>query len=135
MKNWKKYLKAIDRLGIPPTLNINGDEKFNSICGSLVTMSLFGFCVWVLVLLSNDMINKNNPHVVISNSVDDIREFVLGPETFNIGLAIGNPHAGILTFDPTIVTMSAKILVTPELAPNGSILKPAQIFPVKLEVC
>ena len=91
MPKFTHYLKQADIFGVEPRFNINYQEKQKTLCGTILTFMLVGFGIFIIVLFSRDMFERNNPNVVISHTNDDGEPIPLTPDTFNIGMAMGNP--------------------------------------------
>lgn len=130
-----EYLKSIDILGVQPQLTIHQKNKFKSYCGSIVTLGLAGLMIWAIAIFSRDIVQKQNPNVVISNTNDPDQYFNLGPNTFNLGFAMGNPFTTSISIDLSLFSLFATLFLPPKVSNDGQVVRNATTYPLNVELC
>src|SRR4051794_5626681 len=74
MEKIKNYLIGLDSLGIDITLTHNSRRNVKTIFGSILTIGIVAFCIYVTVYFGSDIINRTKPISRFSREMRDKAE-------------------------------------------------------------
>ena len=99
--------------GTTPELNIRSSSRYQTPCGSTLTLLVVAIAISVLVSSSSDLINKENPSVSLSEEIlDEIGQFRLGASLdLNVALSLVNLQTFDSYVDPSVFTAAAVLLI------------------------
>ena len=131
------FVNRVDLFGKPVSLNYNGKEKSKSFIGAIFSFLVFGFFVWALYLLSQDMFQKKNPKTITSESFhENPAEMIIGPDTFAFAFGLQNPETYFHYINESIYTVDIALnQLKRERQSDGSLLEVWSSVPLESEPC
>jgi hypothetical protein len=93
------FIKSLDFYGISKNFTINSEEKFKTLFGGFISILIFIFSIFLLLVLGKDFLNKKNPNGYSSIEINPENYTKIMDFEFFVGFQVLNFEEKIINFE------------------------------------
>ena len=91
MRSLIQFFIHLDIYGKIPSFTINGDKKYRTIFGAIISIITYSLIIYFFFIETRDIFNHKNPKILSSTYIDNNTSINLTKNNFIMTLSLQNP--------------------------------------------